>query len=107
MNGSFICRTGPAVAYLCQLRRCGAGCKGMGLRPPVPPAEFLSCSEDDTGLMLHFFGENGQKKLDLAAFNAFLEGLHAEIDRLEFQHYDPQGTVCFPRPAEQDHCDRT
>ena len=50
--------------------------------------------------MLHFFGENGQKKLDLAAFNAFLEGLHAEIDRLEFQHYDPQGTVRRRRPAK-------
>jgi hypothetical protein len=47
--------------------------------------------------MLHFFGEDGQKKLDLAAFNAFLEGLHAEIDRLEFQHYDPQGSVRDPR----------
>lgn len=50
--------------------------------------------------MLHFFGENGQKKLDLAAFNGFLEGLHAEIDRLEFQHYDPQGTVRRRRPAK-------
>lgn len=51
--------------------------------------------------MLHFFGENGQKKLNLAAFNGFLEGLHAEIDRLEFQHYDPQATVRCPWPAKQ------
>lgn len=51
------------------------------------------CSVDDSGLMLHFFGADGEKKLDLAAFNAFLTGLHAEIDRLEFQHYDPQNTV--------------
>lgn len=56
----------------------------------------MSCSADDSGLMLHFFGESGQKKLDLAAFNAFLEGLHAEIDRLEYQHYDPQATVSHP-----------
>jgi Ca2+-binding EF-hand superfamily protein len=65
-------------------KTAGAGAGRTGLH--------VDTSEDDTGLMLHFFGENGQKKLDLAAFNAFLEGLHAEIDRLEFQHYDPQGT---------------
>lgn len=39
--------------------------------------------------MVHFFGENGDKKLDLATFYAFLRGLHTEIDRLEFNHYDP------------------
>lgn len=54
---------------------------------------LLSCSVDDSGLMLHFFGKEGEKKLDLAAFNGFLTGLHAEIDRLEFQYYDPQDTA--------------
>lgn len=58
-----------------------------------PDIRLSPRSVDDSGLMLHFFGEDGEKKLDLAAFNAFLTGLHAEIDRLEFQHYDPQNTV--------------
>ena len=30
-------------------------------------------SVDESGLMLHFFGEDGSRKLDLAAFNAFLQ----------------------------------
>ncbi len=61
-------------------------------------------SVDDSGLMLHFFGEDGTKKLDLAAFNAFLTGLHAEIDRLEFQHYDPRSTVSNDQYAAQCSC---
>lgn len=44
---------------------------------------------NEAGLMVHFFGTDGEKQLDLATFNAFLRGLHQEIDRLEFNHYDP------------------
>lgn len=44
---------------------------------------------NEAGLMVHFFGADGEKQLDLATFNSFLHGLHHEIDRLEFNHYDP------------------
>lgn len=43
--------------------------------------------------MIHFFGGNGEKKLDLNTFYTFLRGLHTEIDRLEFNHYDPDNKV--------------
>mmetsp|Transcript_14222 Transcript_14222/g.42959 ORF Transcript_14222/g.42959 Transcript_14222/m.42959 type:complete len:475 (-) Transcript_14222:1245-2669(-) len=57
----------------------GAGRTGFKSDPEV----------DESGLMVHFFGPEGDKKLDLTAFNKFLADLHAEIDRLEFRHYDP------------------
>lgn len=56
-------------------------------------AVAAGCREEDDGLMAHFFGPAGDKKLDLSAFNAFLLNLHAEIVRLEFQHYDIHAKV--------------
>ena len=76
-------------------------CKRLALHVSLFPACW-PCSVDESGLMLHFFGPAGTKKLDLKAFNAFLDGLHSEMDRLEFQHYDPQGTVgCHAHRQQQ------
>ena len=44
--------------------------------------------------MLTFFGERGDKNLDLKHFAAFCADLHAELVRLEFLHYDYEGAVC-------------
>ena len=32
--------------------------------------------------------------MSLLVFEKFLVDLHTELDRLEFQHYDPDNTVC-------------
>ena len=43
-------------------------------------------------MMVAFFGERGDRQLDLAHFAAFVAALHAELVRLEFAHY-AQGKV--------------
>ena len=43
-------------------------------------------------MMVAFFGERGDRQLDLAHFAAFVAALHAELVRLEFAHYS-QGKV--------------
>ena len=52
--------------------------------------------EDETGLYRHFFGADMSNKLSLATFGKFLTDMNLEIDRLEFQHYDQEGTVRPP-----------
>jgi hypothetical protein len=47
--------------------------------------------------MVAFFGERGDRQLDLAQFAAFVAALHAELVRLEFAHYS-QGKVCAGAP---------
>ncbi|KAL3131679.1 hypothetical protein ABBQ38_007972 [Trebouxia sp. C0009 RCD-2024] len=50
---------------------------------------FKETAEDSNrGLFKHFFGEDGKKRMQLAHFDEFLRGLHDEIVRLEFTHYD-------------------
>ena len=52
------------------------------------------CSRDSNrGLFKHFFGEDGKKRMQLAHFDEFLRGLHDEIVRLEFTHYDFKNQV--------------
>ncbi len=57
------------------------------------------CRVDKQGLLAHFFGPGGDRHLDLNTFYNFLADLHAEIDRLEFQHYDPHDQARAPRQA--------
>ena len=45
------------------------------------------------GLYLYFFGEDGKKRMQLKSFGDFLTGLHDEIVRLEFSHYDFRNQV--------------
>lgn len=51
--------------------------------------------ESNRGLFKHFFGEDGKKRMQLAHFDEFLRGLHDEIVRLEFTHYDFKNQVCL------------
>ena len=55
-----------------------------------------SCSRDSNrGLFKHFFGEDGKKRMQLTSFDDFLKGLHDEIVRLEYSHYDFKNQVCL------------
>ena len=45
------------------------------------------------GLFPYFFGEDGKKRMQLKSFDDFLKGLHDEIVRLEFAHYDYKNQV--------------
>ncbi|KAJ7562065.1 hypothetical protein O6H91_03G053900 [Diphasiastrum complanatum] len=47
-----------------------------------------SGSVENCRLLQLFFGEDGKKNLSFADFEQFLHGLHEEITRLEFSHYD-------------------
>jgi len=49
--------------------------------------------ENETGLLKHFFGAKCEGRMSLLVFEKFLVDLHTELDRLEFQHYDPNNTV--------------
>jgi hypothetical protein len=49
--------------------------------------------EEETGLLRYFFGEKCEGRMSLAVFEKFLHDLHTELDKLEFQHYDPDNTV--------------
>jgi len=44
-------------------------------------------------LFLYFFGEDSKKRMQLKSFDDFLKGLHDEIVRLEFAHYDFKNQV--------------
>lgn len=58
------------------------------------PKIVLSCPRDSNrGLYKHFFGEDGKKRMQLSHFDEFLKGLHDEIVRLEFSHYDFKNQV--------------
>lgn len=39
-------------------------------------------------------------KLSMAAFGKFLEDINCELDKLEFQNYDPKDTVRTCSPAK-------
>ena len=49
--------------------------------------------EASGGLMVTFFGADGQQELDLRHFDDFIEALHVELVRLEYCHYDPSNRV--------------
>lgn len=51
------------------------------------------CSQDQYGLVSHFFGADGSKLLSLDTFRSFVTELRSELLRLEFEHYDWQGKV--------------
>ena len=51
------------------------------------------CRDSNRGLFKHFFGEDGRKRMQLTSFDDFLKGLHDEIVRLEFSHYDFKNQV--------------
>ena len=53
----------------------------------------VCCRDSNRGLFKHFFGEDGKKRMQLAHFDEFLRGLHDEIVRLEFTHYDFKNQV--------------
>ena len=53
----------------------------------------VPCREDETGLLRYFFGEQCNGRMSLVVFDKFLHDLHSELDKLEFQHYDPDSTV--------------
>ena len=56
--------------------------------------KLCSCLRDSNrGLFKHFFGEDGKKRMQLSSFDDFLKGLHDEIVRLEFSHYDFKNQV--------------
>lgn len=59
------------------------------------PSHISACRDECDGLLRHFFGPKGDKRLSLETFNQFLEQLHAELVRLEFAHYDHRGQVSF------------
>jgi hypothetical protein len=56
--------------------------------------------EDSGGLITHFFGADGRKKLGLTTLKAFLQDLHDEIARLEFRHYDHADKACMGRQTD-------
>jgi len=49
--------------------------------------------DSNRGLFLYFFGEDSKKRMQLKSFDDFLKGLHDEIVRLEFAHYDFKNQV--------------
>ncbi len=49
--------------------------------------------DNNRGLFLYFFGEDSKKRMQLKSFDDFLKGLHDEIVRLEFAHYDFKNQV--------------
>lgn len=63
------------------------------MRESVKAAAERAAAEGDEahGLMLHFFGKDGKRKLSLAAFSQFVCDLREELLRLEFKYYDWQG----------------
>ncbi|KAL6523508.1 hypothetical protein OROGR_017111 [Orobanche gracilis] len=48
----------------------------------------VSGSVEDGGLLEHFFGKDGNQRLEHDKFVQFLRDLHDEMLRLEFAHYD-------------------
>ena len=52
--------------------------------------------DSNRGLYLYFFGEDSKKRMQLKSFDDFLKGLHDEIVRLEFAHYDFKNQVSVP-----------
>ena len=54
---------------------------------------FFPSREASGGLMVTFFGADGQQELDLRHFDDFIEALHVELVRLEYCHYDPSNVV--------------
>ncbi len=53
----------------------------------------LPYRDSNRGLFLYFFGEDSKKRMQLKSFDDFLKGLHDEIVRLEFAHYDFKNQV--------------
>lgn len=45
-----------------------------------------SVAEADSGLIAHFFGRDGRKRMPYATFEKFLSDLHREVLRAEFEH---------------------
>ncbi|DBB15580.1 TPA: hypothetical protein ACH3X3_003794 [Trebouxia sp. C0006] len=61
----------------------------QGKNAGVTRTGFKERPEDSNrGLFLYFFGEDSKKRMQLKSFDDFLKGLHDEIVRLEFAHYD-------------------
>ncbi|MCJ1302873.1 hypothetical protein MMC08_005678 [Hypocenomyce scalaris] len=64
--------------------------KNVGLTRPGLKERSEGASR---GLFPYFFGEDGKKRMQLKSFDDFLKGLHDEIVRLEFAHYDYKNQV--------------
>lgn len=69
---------GPAATYVLNSTL-------LSENPPCRPDGQLQ------GLLAHFFGVNGSKKLQVRDFSKFLARLHEELLKLEFGHYDEGG----------------
>ncbi|DBA98639.1 TPA: hypothetical protein ACH3X1_014425 [Trebouxia sp. C0004] len=66
----------------------------QGKNAGVTRTGFKDRPEDNNrGLFLYFFGEDSKKRMQLKSFDDFLKGLHDEIVRLEFAHYDFKNQV--------------
>ncbi|KAK3001275.1 hypothetical protein RJ639_020815, partial [Escallonia herrerae] len=52
------------------------------------PQGLTACSVENGDLLEYFFGKDAKARLEHGKFVQFLRGLHNEILRLEFTHYD-------------------
>eukprot|EP01027_Heterolobosea_sp_BB2_P009034 GEZU01013376.1.p1 GENE.GEZU01013376.1~~GEZU01013376.1.p1 ORF type:complete len:327 (-),score=98.37 GEZU01013376.1:37-1017(-) len=60
--------------------------------PQTSHKRLRSATTPSGGIIRHFFGEDGNKKLSLEEFQNFLENLHRGILYIEFNHFDVHGT---------------
>ncbi len=64
---------------------------------PRPARLPTARSSERAGLLVRFFGKDGQGQLTLEGFSAFLAALREELVRLEFKYYDFDNKVCNPK----------
>ncbi len=75
--------------------------QGRSAQPPPPPPSASSspsapkAASCPSGLLVAFFGPDQKGLLRIKDFSAFLERLHEEVVRLEFEHYLPDVRVSF------------
>ncbi|KAK1550726.1 hypothetical protein Q3G72_023739 [Acer saccharum] len=62
--------------------------QGVQQRDGFRPGLKVHGSVEDGGLVEYFFGEDGKGRLEHDKFLKFMRGLHDELLKLEFAHYD-------------------